>query len=202
MSSGYKFMYKFIQAAWINEVRFTIRINQASFNIGYWGQNSFWRFICHSGLRYGYKIYLIHRFNCGQRCRMPNIILAGSTWPENILFFYFLNLLLFLMCLFVCFWITLGDASKRDMLTFTTLCNYKYFFSHRKQMKYFQVKYFPPRLYLAPRTSCHNWDYGYGQFCTHFSSGYKINLIHRLHCGQRCGMPNIILAGSAWPEII
>ena len=103
MSSGYKFMYKFIQAAWINEVRFTIRINQASFNIGYWGQNSFWRFICHSGLRNGYKINLIHRFHCGQRCRMPNIILAGSAWPRNILFVYF-NCLFYLficVCLFV-----------------------------------------------------------------------------------------------------
>ena len=157
MSSGYKFMYKFIQAAWIYEVRFTIRINQASFNIGYWGQNSFWRFICHSGLRNGYKINLIHRLHCGQRCGVPNIILAGRAWPESISFFYFWNLLwLFLTCFFVWLWITLGDASKREQLYVITNIS----FSHQKQIEFFQVKYFLPRWNLAPRTSYHSWPYG------------------------------------------
>ena len=156
MSSGYKFMYKFIQAAWINEVRFTIRINQASFNVWYWGQNSFWRFICHSGLRNGYKINLIHRLHCGQRCRVPNIILAGSAWPENIIFFYFRNLLSFLYSFLSFGWVHIGDASKREHLYVIK----NILFSHRKQIKYFQVKYFPPRWNLAPHTSCHSWAYG------------------------------------------
>ena len=62
---------------------------------------------------------------------MPNIILAGSARPENIWFVYFLNLLFIIICLFVCFWITLGDATKRDMLTFTTLLITNIFFSSR-----------------------------------------------------------------------